>query len=262
MKLNNEKEVALMNVSSSTSVGSQYLSSSSTQKTQHNHHGHKGGKPQDTVEVSAAAKEKYAQSQGNLSSDFDPTTELSAADKKDLLTQMKADLSSSDSTDADIPPELKDAIAQVKSDLSSVDLETASDADISNLLTKVHSTLDAAKPTDSEGSGSPVVSASPVDGTPHGGHRGGGTHGKGSASSDDAATVKDLLAALTDAEDTNGDGVVDEKDQQTTASQTATELKSKLTEWLAGDKTTTVGSFDSLIQQLSSIDSNQEESAS
>ncbi|QGQ98893.1 hypothetical protein EHS13_30450 [Paenibacillus psychroresistens] len=246
-----------MKVSSSISVSNQYLSSTSTQKVHHKHSTSNSAKTQDTVELSAEAKAKYAETQGNLSSDFDPTTELSAADQKELLSQLKSDLSSS-TEDDDMPAELKAAIASVQTDLSSVGLETASDADISALLTKVIATFEAAKTSDSEASGS---------GRPIGGPGGpppppGGGAGKSSASSDDSDTIQSLLDVLTDEEDTNGDGVVDEKDEQTTASKAATELKSKLTDWLAGDKTTTVGSYDSLVQQLSYIDSNQEESAS
>lgn len=256
-----------MNVSSRTSIGSQYASAASTQKVQHSHAPRGGGKTQDTVELSAEAKEKYEQSKGNLSSDFDPATELSAADQKELLSKMKEDFSNTKVLDPGMPASLQKAIATVKDNLSAVDLETASAQDISRLLTKVHAALEASKPPSATDGGKPV-NGPPHGGTPSGGHPpggpapNGGAQGKSSVSSDDSKTIQSLLDALTDQGDTNGDGVVDERDEQIASSKSATELKSKLTEWLAGDKTTTAGSYDSLVKQLSSLNSSQDESAS
>lgn len=162
---------------------------------------------------------------------------------------------------------MQKAIATVKDDLSAVDLETASAQDISQLLTKVHAALEASKPSSAANGGKPVNGPT-HGGTPSGGHPpggpapSGGAQGKSSVSSDDSKTIQSLLDALTDQGDTNGDGVVDERDEQISSSKSATELKSKLTEWLAGDKTTTAGSYDALVKQLSSLNSSQDESAS
>jgi hypothetical protein len=178
-----------MNVSSSTSIGSQYVSATSTavtstdtQKVSHNHHGHHrgGGKAGDSVELSAEAKKKYAESTDELSSD-------------------------------------------------------------SALAAEVSATEDKALPATAEGIGKPVGGAS-----------------ESAATGEDAKTIQSLLDSLTNEEDTNGDGIVDEKDEQTSTSKAATELKSKLTDWLAGDTTTSVASYKTLVQQLSSLDSSQE----
>lgn len=235
-----------MNISSSTGIGYHYqLSSSSKAVNQQQQERTRSSKDQDSVQFSPEAKQKFEEMKGNMSSDFDPTEKLSAADKKDLLSKMKENANASDSVNSDMPEEMAQALSKVKDALNSVDLTTASDQDVSNLLSKVQATMKESMPEMKQGGGMPPMGGKQPGGTPAGSSTNslnGSTSGNNSTQSalDMASNLQDDIngdGVVDDRDDTNGDGVVNDQDKKSSSdSEGETDVQKAIALWLKDNK--------------------------